>query len=77
MSNESEVARIRRQIEEESQAMHDAMTGMSMSAKHDIIIHRYATIGQCRDQLVPLVGDEQASNMMTDAYMRGIEGRVQ
>jgi hypothetical protein len=74
MSMESEVARIRRQIEQESQAMENGLTGISISAKHTIIHNRYEAIGQYWDQLVPLVGGEQATYIMTEAYAHGIEG---
>jgi len=75
MSHESEIARIRQQIEDESQAMQQALSGLSMSASHEMIQYRYTAIGQYRDQLVPLVGDEQASHLMTEAYTRGVEAQ--
>ena len=75
MSNQSEIARLREQIELETQAMQQALNGPSVSGSHEIINHRYDAIGQLHNQLVPLVGDEEAGRFMNDAYRRGMEGK--
>ncbi len=73
MTQQSEVARLMQQIALETSAMQGAMTGFASVAKHDTIIHRYETIGQCRDQLASLVGEEQATGLMIEAYSSTME----
>jgi hypothetical protein len=41
----SEVARLKRQIELECEAMRQAMDGFRVTAAHDIINHQYDSIG--------------------------------
>ena len=41
----SEVARLKRQIETECEAMKLAVTGFRMTASHDIINHQYDQLG--------------------------------
>ena len=68
MTQQSEVARLMQQIALETSAMQAAMTGFASVAKHDTITHRYEAIGQCCDQLASLVGEEQATDLMIEAY---------
>ncbi len=74
MSNESEVARLLKQIELEAQAMQQALNGPAITARHDFIAHRYDSIGGLHEELIPLVGEEQATGLMYDSYRRGMEG---
>ncbi len=74
MNQRSEVAHLIQQIERETQAMQLAMTGSATVASHAIIAHRYDTIGHYREQLVPFVGEEQATNLMVDTYSSVVEG---
>ena len=64
----SEVARIRQQIELETTAMKLAMNGFATVAKHTFISHKYDAIGKCQEKLTTLVGEEQASNITVETY---------
>lgn len=59
-SNQSEVARIRRQIEEEYEAMQRVYSEVSITSRHDFIVARMENVDQHRQQLVPLIGDDEA-----------------
>ncbi|MBV9617171.1 MAG: hypothetical protein JO031_17095 [Ktedonobacteraceae bacterium] len=57
----SEVAQILWQIQQEYQAGQRALTGLaSGTARHDFISSRTENIGKCHEQLIKLVGPEQA-----------------
>ncbi len=73
MKQQSEVAQLMQQIALETQAMQLAMTGPAIVAKHAIITHRYDTIGQYREQLVLLVGEKMATDLMIETYSRSLE----
>jgi hypothetical protein len=73
VKQQSEVALLMQQIALETQAMQRALTGPAVVAKHAIITHRYDTIGQCREQLVQLVGEEKATDLMIEAYSRSMD----
>src|SRR5258708_1384118 len=66
--NNSEVARIRQQIELESAAMKFAMYGFATVAKHDFISHKYEAIGKCQEQLETLVSEEEATDITVQTY---------
>jgi hypothetical protein len=66
--NNSEVARIRQQIELESAAMKFAMDGFATVAKHDFISHKYEAIGTCQEQLETLVSEEEATDITVQTY---------
>ena len=68
----SEVARLKRQIEQECQAMKQAMDGFHMAASHDIIHHRYDSIGILQEQLAAIVGENEASMIAIEAYIQTI-----
>jgi hypothetical protein len=67
---ESEVARIMQQIELTCQAMQLGLHGYAEVASHQIINHKYKTLGQYMQQLDALVGEEEATNMVADTYIR-------
>ena len=70
--NKSEVARIRHQIEVESQAMvHSQM--FAMTASHQIINHKYDALGVLTDRLTEHMPREQAMTTMLQSYHAGIE----
>jgi hypothetical protein len=74
MSNhQSDVARLREQIELECEAMQQAMYGPAIVGRHNVIQSRYEAIGVYHNELAGLVGEEQASNMMVDAYSAVME----
>ena len=62
----SEVARIRRQIEAEYQAMQSGLTGYAVTARHDIIEHKYDAIGAHHEQLIRLIGEQKALEVVIE-----------
>ncbi|MFL5692309.1 MAG: hypothetical protein ACJ795_10925 [Ktedonobacteraceae bacterium] len=66
--NNSEIARIREQIELESAAMKFALYGFATVAKHEFISHKYDAIGKCQEQLGALVGEEEATDITAQTY---------
>ena len=59
--SESEVARIRRQIQVEYEAAKQGLSGFaSGTARHDFIAARTENIGKQHEKLVKLLGPEQA-----------------
>ena len=66
--NNSEIARIRQQIELESAAMKFAMYGFATVAKHEFISHKYDAIGKCQEQLGTLVSEEEATDITVQTY---------
>ena len=71
--SQSEVARLMACIELESEAMRSALTGLATVAKHAIVAHRYEAISHYYDQLIPLVGEEQATALLVKSYSHGLE----
>jgi hypothetical protein len=72
-SNQSDVARLREQIEREYEAMQQAMYGPAMVARHDIISHSYEAVGTYRNKLTCIVGNDQATDIMCQAYYQVME----
>jgi hypothetical protein len=68
----SEVARLKRQIEQECEAMKQAMDGLRVAASHDIIHHRYDSIGSLQEQLAAIVGEQEAAVIAIEAYIQTI-----
>ena len=60
----SEVARLKRQIEMECEAMRLAMTGFRMAASHDVINHQYEQLGEYYESLGKLIGEKQAVEVL-------------
>jgi len=75
MSNhhQSDVARLREQIERETEAMQQGLYGSAITARHDLIAHRYDAMEQYHNELILLVGQEEAANILTDAYSQVME----
>ena len=65
---ESEVARVRRQIEEECQAMNLAMTGFAIVGRHKIIAHKYKMLDQYHEELAEMVGKTVALKFVCETY---------
>ena len=65
---QSEVARIRKQIELECQALHLALYGYATVTSHKIINHRYDNLGRYQDELSTLVGKEKALEVVVQTY---------
>lgn len=70
MANQSEVARLRGQIEAECKAMQQGMTGFAQSAAHRFIQQKYENLGATQQQLAQIVGEEEATNFMTETYIK-------
>lgn len=68
--SKSEVARIREQIEQEYRAAELLRSGFAITARHDFITARMDTIGHYRKQLVPLVGEDEATRFMCESCAR-------
>ncbi len=68
----SELARLREQIELECQALQNMMQ-FSAVASHRSINRRYRSLDRCRDQLKPLVGEDQATNIVVDIYNQWVK----
>jgi hypothetical protein len=66
---ESEIVRLRRLIELECQSMEQGLTGYAVTARHDIISHRYNRIDEYRKQLEQLIGKAQAKKAILEIYM--------
>lgn len=62
----SEVARLRQQIEAECQAMLH-LAGFRQTASHEMITAAYDRLGEHHDQLVKLLGQQQAAEMIVEA----------
>lgn len=68
----SELARLREQIELECQALQHLMH-FSAVASHRSVDRRYRNLDQYRDQLAPLVGEDQATDIMVDIYSHWVK----
>ncbi len=74
MTNESEVARLRRQIDLEFEALQRVKAGLAVgTARHDFIQARMRTVDVCQDKLEQLVGDAQASQIVYGLYTEHFE----
>jgi hypothetical protein len=70
MANNSDVARLRLQIEEECEAMRQAMTGFAQTASHTIIHQRYEHLDAAKQELTGLVGAEAATGIVGEIYVK-------
>lgn len=66
----SEVARLRRQIELECEAMRLALSGYAIVASHEFIEQKYDALGKHQEALGQLVGKEEASRMVVETYAK-------
>jgi hypothetical protein len=69
---ESEITRLRRLIELECESMERGLTGYAITARHDVISHKYDQIDTHRRQLEQLVGKVQAKKIMAEIYMHTV-----
>ena len=65
----SEIARLRRQIELECEAMRLALEGFASVASHQIIEQRYNRLGQFQADLEKHVGKEEAKSIVVEIYV--------
>ncbi len=65
--NKSEVARLRQRIAEEYEAATRGLTGLaSGTAIHEFITRRMEQMGVCHETLKQLVGEQEATRMLTE-----------
>lgn len=66
----SEVARLMQRIEAEYQAAVNGLSGLAVTARHDFITARMENIQRCGEQLIPLVGYEEATRLVCETLER-------
>lgn len=66
---DSDVARLRRRIEQECAALRLALDGFAVSASHEAITARYNRLGTCQEELEQLVGP-RAHEIVCEVYTR-------
>ncbi len=65
--NRSEVARLLAQISAEYQAAQYGLSGLSSGgARHDFITAKAESIGRCHEELIELVGPDQAISIIAN-----------
>jgi hypothetical protein len=73
-TNMSEISRLRQQIDQEYEAARQGLSAFaSGTARHDFIQARTENIGKCHEQLVKLVGPEQAISIIADTIWSPID----
>jgi hypothetical protein len=71
---QSEIARLRQQITEEYEAANRGLTGLAQgTSRHCFMAARMTQVGHYRTQLVPLVGEQEATRMMGELYVQTME----
>lgn len=60
MENQSEIARLREQIDREVEALQLLKNGFAVVASHKIINHHYDALGVCYEELARHIGAEAA-----------------
>jgi len=68
MEPASEVARIRLLIEQEYEAAERLRSGLAVTARHAFITARMENIGRYHEQLVPLVGENEAARLLCETF---------
>jgi hypothetical protein len=68
----SEIARLRRQIELECEAMKQAMNNFRVTSSHEIINNQYNNIGNMQEQLATIIGEQEAAKIAIDIYIQAI-----
>ncbi|HVB24278.1 MAG TPA: hypothetical protein VNG51_20235 [Ktedonobacteraceae bacterium] len=74
MMYESEVARIRRQIEAEIEALQWGLYGLAYgTSRHDFINKRMDSVGTYQTKLADFVGKNEADEMVVTLYNKTIK----
>jgi hypothetical protein len=71
---QSEVARIRAQIEAECEGFKRGLQGYAITAKHQFIHARYERLGQLQDDLARHVGEHEAMQQVVALYIKVVGG---
>ena len=66
----SEVAQLRERIDQECEAMRQAMSGFAQTASHEVIQKRFQNLDIAQVQLAQLVGEKEATEIVVEAYIR-------
>ncbi len=66
--NQSEVARLRQEIETMCFSMSLALHGFAHKTSHRIINNQYKSLNQQRDRLATIIGEEAATETVYDIY---------
>lgn len=71
---ESEVVRLRRQIELELEAAQRGLSGLALgTARHEFIRRRMERVGMYQDKLAMVVGEDAADRMVYAIYNEAIK----
>jgi len=68
--SQSEIARLRQQLEAEYTAACRGLHGYATVGRHEIITNRFNRAGQYTDQLAQLVEEEEALHISTQIYIQ-------
>lgn len=72
--NQSEIARLRQQIEVELTSMRHGLSGFaSGTARHTFIHTRMERVGACQDRLAQYLGENAATEMVFQMYAHSME----
>lgn len=73
--NQSEVARIRQQIEAENEAAKRVQDSFAYGAsQHQFITRRMARMGELHDQLKAIIGETEAAKVIVEVLGKNKEG---
>lgn len=67
---ESEIALLKRRIEQECEALRQALDGPAIVASHQTIMARYERLGACQAELGKLIGPGSAHKVVCQLYHR-------
>jgi hypothetical protein len=70
--SESMIANIRRQLEQEEEALRRLKEPAFGTARHDFINAKMQRLDQLREALIPLVGEQQATATVYEHYERAV-----
>ena len=73
--NQSEVARLRKLIDEEQQAAQQGLYGLAHVSKHEFITARMERIGQIQEELEKIIGVEETARILVEQFEKGHEPR--
>lgn len=71
--NKSEVARLRQRIADEYEAAQLGLTGPAIVSRHDFITARMQGIAQCHNELVKLVGEQEAMELIVEVNVQTVK----
>ncbi len=73
--HQSEVARLRKLIDEEQQAAQQGLYGLAHVSKHEFITARMENMGRIQEELEMLVGAEEATRIIVEHMNKGQKTR--